>query len=54
MGDGFEATDISAPEYRRTAWGRNTELAKEKIDDAVRKTRNRAEDLDGTFEFKRA
>ncbi len=54
LGDGVEATYISAPEYRLTAWGRNTELAKEKIDDAVRKTRNRAEDLDGTFEFERA
>nr|EGQ39950.1 MAG: translation initiation factor 2, alpha subunit, eIF-2alpha [Candidatus Nanosalinarum sp. J07AB56] len=54
LGDGVEATYISAPEYRLTAWGRNTELAKEKIDDAVLKTRNRAEELGGSFEFERA
>jgi translation initiation factor 2 alpha subunit (eIF-2alpha) len=52
--DGIEVSYISAPEYSITAWGRTQELAKKRIDEAVRSVREKVDDLDGSFEFSRA
>lgn len=52
--DGVEVKYISAPEYSITAWGRTQELAKKRIDSAVRTIRNKIDDKDGNFEFSRA
>lgn len=52
-----EAVDVkyvSAPKYSITAWGRNQELAKKRMDKAVNKFRENAEELDGEFEFSKA
>lgn len=53
----FDAVDvkyISAPKYGITAWGRNQELAKKRMDRAVDRFRENAEDQDGKFEFSKA
>ncbi|PSG99895.1 MAG: hypothetical protein BRC28_02220 [Nanohaloarchaea archaeon SW_4_43_9] len=53
----FEAIDIkyvSAPKYSATAWGRNQELAKKRMDKAVEEFREKAEELGGKFEFSKA
>lgn len=52
--EGVEVNYISAPEYSITAWGRTQELAKKRIDSAVRQIREEVDDLDGQFEFSRA
>ena len=52
--EGVEVKYVSAPEYSITAWGRTQELAKKRIDSAVRDIRGRIDDLDGKFEFSRA
>ena len=52
--EGVEVKYISAPEYSITAWGRTQELAKKRIDSAVRQVRGKVDDLDGNFEFSRA
>lgn len=52
--EGVEVKYISAPEYSITAWGRTQELAKKRIDSAVRQVREKVDDLDGNFEFSRA
>jgi len=52
--DGVEVSYISAPEYSITAWGRTQELAKKRIDSAVKTIRGKVDELDGKFEFSRA
>lgn len=52
--DAVEVKYVSAPKYEITAWGRNQELAKDRMDDAVRKFREKAEELGGEFEFSKA
>jgi translation initiation factor 2 subunit 1 len=52
--EGVEAKYVSAPEYSITSWGRTQELAKKRMDEAVEKIRNKAEELNGRFEFSRA
>lgn len=54
VGDGIEVKYVSAPEYSITAWGRNQELAKKRMDEAVRSFREKAEELGGEFEFSKA
>lgn len=54
LGDGVEVKYVSAPEYSITAWGRNTELAKKRMDSAVDSIREKAEELEGEFEFSKA
>jgi S1 RNA binding domain protein len=51
--EGVETKYVSAPKYSMTAWGRNTELAKKKMDEAVEKARKRAESHGGKFKFER-
>lgn len=52
--DGVEVKYISAPRYSITAWGRTQELAKKRMDSALDKIREKADNLDGSFEFSRA
>jgi|APHM01.1.fsa_nt_gi Translation initiation factor 2, alpha subunit (eIF-2alpha) len=52
--EGVEVKYISAPEYSITAWGRTQELAKKRIDSAVRQVREKVDNLNGNFEFSRA
>jgi translation initiation factor 2 subunit 1 len=52
--EGVEVKYISAPNYSIKAWGRTQELAKERMDSAVDQIREKAEELDGEFEFSRA
>ena len=52
--EGVEVKYVSAPEYSITAWGRTQELAKKRIDSAVRDIREKIDNLDGQFEFSRA
>lgn len=52
--DGVEIKYVSAPTYAITAWGRTQELAKKRMDESVRTIREKADDLDGKFEFNRA
>ncbi|MFB6216648.1 MAG: hypothetical protein ABEJ72_06745, partial [Candidatus Aenigmatarchaeota archaeon] len=54
FGDGVEVNYVSAPKYSITAWGRNMDLAKERMDEAVKKFREKAEELDGEFKFEKA
>jgi len=54
IGEGVEVKYVSAPNYDVTAWGRNQELAKKRMDKAVKMFREKAEDLDGSFEFTKA
>ena len=51
--DGVEVSYLSAPEYSITAWGRTQDLAKKRIDEAVRSVRSAVEDRDGSFNFSR-
>jgi translation initiation factor 2 subunit 1 len=53
-GEGVEVKYVSAPQYSITAWGRNQELAKKRMDKAVKTFREKAEELDGDFEFSKA
>jgi translation initiation factor 2 subunit 1 len=52
--EGVEIKYISAPEYSIEAWGPTQEVAKTRIDDAIRNVREKVEDLDGNFDFSRA
>lgn len=52
--EGVEVKYISAPKYSIKAWGRTQELAKKRMDDAVDQIREKADELDGEFEFSRA
>ena len=52
--EGVEIKYISAPEYSITAWGRTQELAKKRIDSAVRQVQEKVDDMDGQFNFSRA
>ncbi|MBC5792529.1 MAG: S1 RNA-binding domain-containing protein [Nanohaloarchaea archaeon] len=54
VGDGVEVKYVSAPKYSITAWGRNQELAKNRMDSAVKQFRQKADELDGEFEFSKA
>jgi len=52
--EGVEVKYISAPKYSIKAWGRTQELAKKRMDQAVDQIRDKADELDGEFEFSRA
>ncbi|MFB6174674.1 MAG: S1 RNA-binding domain-containing protein [Candidatus Nanohalobium sp.] len=52
--EGVKVKYISAPKYSIKAWGRTQELAKKRIDNAVDQIREKADELDGEFEFSRA
>ena len=52
--EGVEVKYISAPKYSIKAWGRTQELAKKRMDEAVDQIKDKAQDLDGKFEFSRA
>ncbi len=52
--DGVEIKYVSAPNYSVTAWGRTKELAKKKMDRTLDQVRDKAEELDGQFEFSKA
>ena len=54
LGDGVEVKYVSAPEYSITSWGRTQDLAKKRMDEAVEKIRNKADENNGNFEFSRA
>ncbi|MFB6144597.1 MAG: S1 RNA-binding domain-containing protein [Candidatus Nanohaloarchaea archaeon] len=54
VGDGVEVKYVSAPTYSVTAWGRNMELAKKRMDEAVEKFREKADELGGEMEFNKA
>ena len=52
--EGVEVKYISAPKFSIKAWGRTQELAKKRMDEAVDQIRDKADELDGEFEFSRA
>lgn len=52
--EGVEVKYVSAPEYSITAWGRNSRLAKKRMDEAVDTIRDKVESEGGEFEFSRA
>lgn len=52
--DAVDIKYISAPKYEVTAWGRNPELAKKRMDNTVERVREKTEELDGEFEFSKA
>ncbi|MFB6114810.1 MAG: S1 RNA-binding domain-containing protein [Candidatus Nanohalobium sp.] len=54
LGEGVEVKYISAPNYSIKAWGRTQELAKKRMDQAVDQVREKADELDGEFEFSKA
>ncbi len=54
MEDAIEVKYISAPKYSITAWGRNSRLAKKRMDEAVETIRERVSEQDGEFDFARA
>lgn len=54
VGEGVEVKYISAPKYSVTAWGRNQEMAKDRMDEAIKTFREKADNLDGEFEFSKA
>lgn len=54
LGDGVEVKYVSAPDYSITSWGRTQDLAKKRMDEAVEKVRDKADELGGRFEFSRA
>ncbi len=54
IGEGVEVNYLSAPKYSITAWGRNSELAKKRMDKAVQIFREKADELDGKFNFSKA
>ena len=54
LGDGVEVKYVSAPDYSITSWGRTQDLAKKRMDEAVEKVRDKADELGGRFEFARA
>ncbi|MFB6180533.1 MAG: S1 RNA-binding domain-containing protein [Candidatus Nanohalobium sp.] len=54
LDEGIEVKYISAPQYSIKAWGRTQELAKKRMDQAVDQIREKADELDGEFEFSKA
>ncbi len=54
MEEGIEVKYVSAPTYSITAWGRNSQLAKKRMDETVERLRDKTEELGGRFEFSRA
>lgn len=54
LDDAVEVEYVSAPEYSITAWGRNSRLAKKRMEESVEKIREKAGSLGGRFEFSRA
>lgn len=54
LGEFVEVKYVSAPEYSIEAWGRNKELAKRHMDEAVETIRDRTSELDGEFSFSKA
>ncbi|MFB6209535.1 MAG: S1 RNA-binding domain-containing protein [Candidatus Nanohaloarchaea archaeon] len=52
--EAVEVKYVSAPKYAITAWGRNQELAKKRMDRAVEEFREKAGELGGDFEFSKA
>ncbi|MFB6190650.1 MAG: S1 RNA-binding domain-containing protein [Candidatus Nanohaloarchaea archaeon] len=52
--EGVEVKYVSAPTYSITAWGRNSRLAKKRMDDAVDTIREKVDAEGGDFEFSRA
>ena len=54
LDEGVEVKYISAPNYSIKAWGRTQELAKKRMDSAVDQIREKAQELDGEFEFSKA
>lgn len=54
IADGVEVKYVSAPKYAITTWGRNQELAKKRMDKAVDTFKEKAEELEGEFEFSKA
>lgn len=54
LDEGVEVKYISAPNYSIKAWGRTQELAKKRMDTAVDQIREKADELDGKFEFSKA
>ncbi len=53
-GEHIEVSYISAPRYRITAWGRNKEQAKKRINQARQDIRSKVEEQGGTFSFEQA
>lgn len=53
IGDGAEISYVSAPTYEITVWGRNTDDAKRKMDEATDQIRAHIEDHGGTFAFEK-
>lgn len=54
IGDGVEVRYMSAPNYSIEAWGRTQELAKKRMDKAVQRIREKAEELGGEASFSKA
>jgi len=54
MEEGIDVKYVSAPNYSITAWGRNSRLAKKRMDDAVDDIWEKVEELGGEFDFERA
>lgn len=54
LGDGVEVKYVSAPNYSITAWGRNSRLAKKRMDEAVETIEERVSKQDGDFDFSKA
>lgn len=54
LGEGVEVKYVSAPQYSITSWGRTQELAKKRMDKAVKLVEDRAEEENGQFNFSRA
>lgn len=52
--DGIEIKYISAPNYGITAWGRNSRLAKKRMEEATSRIQEKVEELGGEFEFSKA
>lgn len=49
--EGVDASYMSAPEYQITAWGRNSELAKKRINKFKNQARKVVQNKNGNFEF---
>lgn len=52
--EGVEVKYVSAPSYSITAWGRNSRLAKKRMDDAVENIREKVDEQGGEFSFSKA
>ncbi|MDY6774341.1 MAG: hypothetical protein SVS85_04015, partial [Candidatus Nanohaloarchaea archaeon] len=52
-GDSVEISYVSAPEYSITVWGRNSEDAKERMDETLDSVQEKVEEAGGTFGFEK-